>query len=1364
VEKTNSMRESQEKDVSEEETGAFLVLMMILMASDNCSDSMSIHKLSMIARATTSVKSPRIKDLRQELNSSNPNTDILWSFLIHLGEATKSPNRDEKSSLWKNDSKGDRVLSLCRTISYTGNGCFQSCSMDQCNGAAIVVQKMTYVGRIICLALQRIQNQTKFKDEAWLCLLSSWIHFAPKNVELDTTTIVAVIVSTLVEHCSSWSFRRKWLVELNQLCTKTRHSHEDNVQNSACTASMGCLRVVNAFLENSDSSTDESVVDGYDDELGKIMKLPLSPKLHQRFVLAVLPRAKFRQTIFHHAQHSWLHGRNPHQTQSPFSIWATDTLIASETNSKGQVHDITRLALWTFLQLTKHTGWMTANGNIVWGPLCQFIIEGSPCTPISVRSWFINAISEVVLSDKITTQVPRAIQDRDTLTKIVRSFLIRFFQLTEHVQLKSADGERAWYCCVSLPRLFVRVGDSFEPTENISALFLQLIRLRREIDSIDNQRSGKYGAFLANLISELSTLLCIGDFLNSRQTRDVKRAENESFIDKEETNTPQDEAMDLCTEILINFVAKGGGVQQTCSFTKLRIALCGHDSDLSQSNSAAQKRLTSGTIPNELADTISGQVRCEIVNALIELLLSEETLGFVLNYAAPVVHQHQILGVVCSLSSLKEEYDSSSRLDHFRYLSETFPRFVSVARPALVCIISENLCTKSDQRMNSQSSTRPVDGRLNEASMVVSALLVFCADLKTAVEAGNLELNDKLIPLCESLVTLYDVFCPKAALDSFAVFLERRCVENSRGNSLSPTSVFRSLETAVDIDRVTRDIRKRVLVTIKSCLNALRQPAEALHHDSQIWSDGHSHSNILCFATRILAQCGQDLREGLDGASGGLSTEEYQVYMECIEAACQCISMVSPQHPTLADTELILTTCSSVATLAEDIVCSIAIRNCSLFRRTLHLFLRTLPAVVDGAVHLSLITGVHGKVPPVSTQLQRVFDQCFRILTTWSQSCRVGTPWNAVVDPGHLRAGQLGDMDDIDHSDVDETPSTENCRTITFVDNKDESQLKSSIPLIQLESQRHWTWSCSTLFESYRASVEDSYLGPMKCKKIFPSDKTMTTYFLRRTDFFAEVFKNSTALFSESDRALQGDPIALAMPQSTKSAFRALLEMLLKTIGFSLDIICEEIGNSCERKYYMVEALACAFAWVNSAPVGVDICHGVCLWSYFEGRAADRLKRGNTMHVVDKIPMPKKLEKPVFCAKDVEASLEQLHLKVQDDPQMFDGWLECFNTQQQIGSCVEAVARKSKRLHEQRALHGDKLNVPNTSLTKGKAQKKRRSTSTAQPAVRRSRKERIPQSRNNLVRNWLQKDREIGKEEKFQEEAYADLEDFLVDG
>jgi hypothetical protein len=86
-------------------------------------------------------------------------------------------------------------------------------------------------------------------------------------------------------------------------------------------------------------------------------------------------------------------------------------------------------------------------------------------------------------------------------------------------------------------------------------------------------------------------------------------------------------------------------------------------------------------------------------------------------------------------------------------------------------------------------------------------------------------------------------------------------------------------------------------------------------------------------------------------------------------------------------------------------------------------------------------------------------------------------------------------------------------------------------------------------------------------------------------------------------------------------------------------------------------------------------------------------------------------------------------------------------------------------LEEQRSILEKELQGSSSDeLRDGRTTRKRKSVQEVERLVQKERRRRVVRSRNQIVDNWLQMDQNIGQDEGYDDDAYADLEDFLADG
>ena len=1174
-----------------------------------------------------------------------------------------------------------------------------------------------------------------------------------------------------------------------------------------------------------------------------------------------------------------------------------------------------------------------------WYPLLEFIMTGLPPVLVPLRSWFWEQALDIdfvpdcpQLNSTDKNAVGKKVRDR-----IMRALLIRFLQFTEHQTPSGTEEDTApsihhsnkkrtsgvsSYCSLSLDRIFVssaRKGQLAAPTEDLATLFFRVVHLH----SFSSRAPvPKKPPITLLWIEELVHLLGVAQLFslsnndnatNSAPSRPITSTSGEEFTER---------SILLCARIVIHFIAGTCGVEEKCSLTHLRKSICGNghnrlDATMIQLNAKAQKHLTKGEIPAENIEFLQSRLRHHLADGLVHLLLSLP------NGPGPDL----VVASVCALVALQQRLHGNirehgqgprqheSRQDatfpeasddawpvsvgfqdtgarDIRFLSQIFPKYIGVCLPILSSIIDGS---NSDGILTRYPDTTISERRqllLKRTNLIVRSIVYFCKEaqsfLRGFMDTSHSAKDWNTPGFRESLVGLYKLFCTKKSLGVFFVLLEQ-CVEPTKKRSMSlgedsakdraPTEkswydLLLGLESSAEIDRVCRHLRQIVLCTIQSFLQGI---AEGVSSGENI-----GDPSFYDFSNFVLLQSGHDLREGLRGDSGGLSIEEYWSFLESIEAACDCfMSIVDSFPPTLVRSmKQLVETCISVSKQAEDIVCSIAIRNRSILKRTLNLYHQTLPEIVERIIRrlgtFSTSSGETGIVMDLydefAKQRLHTFNQCCTILSSWSKSMDESPPvaWVDVVDPAHMEAQQkLGDVDaDSDSSDGDmrnseRRPGSNFERQTSRSSHKQRKTKQKREKVLQLESSRPWTWTFCFVLDAYGALMDDSFkemtsgeapplrAGVVRRIPFFRVDR-IEMYTDHRLKVIREVLQGCEELLSGGTSVASSSKniscktdtlLAQLLPRSTKSMFRFTVEKSLRALVRAVNVLITElktiqsgnVRNKDENMYssfVVTEALSCVLAWIHSPVVESinwaphDICIGVRLWlcSEYRTEAPSMLNRDNAKILLSdkgehnkQGSMAKKLEKAVGLANDAEHGLEGLHELLKERDQRMEQELQFWNDQVSKFKCngptetenkklsfERAVEMKIQQINSQKSLYVDEFQKTSLPVNQRRRKSIHSNGQGAKGVAKGSRKRRVPlsssivsasangkptimpksrvvtrgshasttgntsefhkiQSRNSLVQSWMEMDRETGRDESFQEDAYADLEDFLVE-
>jgi len=197
-----------------------------------------------------------------------------------------------------------------------------------------------------------------------------------------------------------------------------------------------------------------------------------------------------------------------------------------------------------------------------------------------------------------------------------------------------------------------------------------------------------------------------------------------------------------------------------------------------------------------------------------------------------------------------------------------------------------------------------------------------------------------------------------------------------------------------------------------------------------------------------------------------------------------------------------------------------------------------------------------------------------------------------------------------------------------------------------------------------------------------------------------------------------------------------------------------------------IESLGCLSSWLQIVLEGNEVSSGIQRW-YLAEKKATASRRGIVYS--PEASSLQRLPKIVFRLDDLDSSLRKLsHVlragsKSVKQSKSFCEQTEFFDrlvsptTVVNRGAFSSQISAKLKFLaQEQKRVEADFGLAAST--------KKRKSTPDIESHIRKERRRRVVRSRNELVDRWLQSDSKTGVEEAQNQDAFNDLEDFLVDG
>ena len=1248
-------------------------------------------------------------------------SEMLWAFLHQIANC-------EMGSL---SPKGEWDESVIKACNYLGTGNFGEATKQQ--------RKMSRVGLVVYHMIARPSSTTAIPYETtWIRMLQQW-----SSNQHHKLPVLATLVAFLSE-CSE-ALRIQWNRDILGLWIRQNYNDADgNVREGDISLSANALFIVHRFLfggnQNSKSINGNAAYIQF--WIHSLRSSTIRPHVLANIVESLLPIPSLRTTLFQLSALKWCRPAVSDCEESVFSIWTKDATEFHEPTERISV------GLWTLLQLSIQSDDKAKTSKYL-KPWFQFIIEGIPIVPTPLRSWVLqSALSDVLLEDGSRS-------DNDDCREFVKIQILQALVSRSLLFIKQKKTAGKPSSMISVDRVFTVSSsrDKADPSEDCSAVFKMMFLLVKNLSKTSQSHAGFYEKIFSTMLSEICQQTRFETFMDIDRgaDNDATRSDLASSDTHEQDQKEDDSRMEqmerhliLCARIIASFANDASGVNEFFVPGKETLGKVFNDSIMAISIASAEKRMKEGSIQPVILDHCRHSLRRNLVDGLLQLLLS---IDFENQRS-----RTRLLGACCHLIATGRRLDKAMGKKHFHnfdnvrdrhdgLLAKSFPRFISLALSSLASMMSQY------QQLRSQiGSTTFSLKAIEDACICNAALASTCTEVQSALKCNVFDPDEiSMETFCE-LLELYDLICSNQGIVFLSTVVINRQIENVGIDSME--ALFPGIDCSGDAELIARGIRKRVLFTMHQLMLAFQ--------------DGNTSHTVVMnaadlqrFGIQVLSKCARDVGEGLKGNSGGLSMSEFSSFLQCMESSCTLISFLAEVCQDINFDNETMTILIAVSELAEDVLNSIMIRNRSIFKRTIRLFLRVIPAIIEKFLWNDMLPSeIKSNSMRTKTQSGKIFEQCYRILIqTKERPPSLITKWSDIVDAGHLQSALLDDLnadasDDIGNDKIleagDEIGSTNQA-------------------LLQLDSERPWIWAFCCLLDSYGEALDESlgkYLvhDPIRSRR---SLNDVQSYFSIRKVLYDEVFKCSHLLLGRNDSLRSGsDTLAASLPSSIKSAFRLMLEKAIKALAHSLDLLCKREIESTDG-YRCAEAYACIVSWLSTNAVSEDLCHGIRLWYNAEVNIFNRLKREDNILVMNKNSVVKSLERIIPTSHRIEELLETLHVLSKDsqtNKKSFETW-ECYGQ----FSISEMVTSKLNQLQTSRSINLDDLKCTTPSaLRKSTVIRKRRSRGSSKPPSKRKR-EQITQSRSNIVRAWLNMDKVMG-EETHDEDAFADLEDFLAEG
>lgn len=631
---------------------------------------------------------------------------------------------------------------------------------------------------------------------------------------------------------------------------------------------------------------------------------------------------------------------------------------------------------------------------------------------------------------------------------------------------------------------------------------------------------------------------------------------------------------------------------------------------------------------------------------------------------------------------------------------------------------------------------------------------------------------------------LYTVLCEEKAAVRLIGYLESQRCEGGKKQICRM-----SLDGPDDIDCVVRRVRISVVRSVSVAFDDYlqRKGSELLEYEKKEWGPEGSDDAPLEYFVRFINCVTADLLAGLEGASGGLTYDLFLFMIDCITQCAKILLVALPSSRSIDSAVLasLISVCQSASIDIEGIFCNFALRQAAAFKKTMMLCVGTLPALARCARrHISPLASTHqSRTFSIATKL---FDQLTCVLKRKTEfDSAPGTPWELVVGKDHL-----GGKNDLNYDDDDVSVLSDGF--VDWVDRRESPPqnvdiLGSSKEMILLQTERSWTWSLCCVLQAFEDDWEGSLQLVRDSHDAVGSKVELGAYYDIRQYELADTLRSICMLFQSTKRQANPDAgnevdmsvYAVAVPSAVKIKLCLTVDRVLVALQKSIKRVVSQFQSqanslatdiSCRS---FAEAITCLSAWLTLRTEGAELSSGVQRWYMAEKQFA-RLPRHENGTYAAESPALRRLPKLIFRLEDVDLALRKLLQMIQRYGSLpkksgrslllneIDNLIEQSDTEQSGSTFSKLLSDKLTFL--EREQHQLECDAGLSAADDQASGKKRRSTIDIVRRVHRERRRRVVRSRNGVVDMFLHMDRRTGEDEAMHDDAYADLEDFLVDG
>lgn len=690
---------------------------------------------------------------------------------------------------------------------------------------------------------------------------------------------------------------------------------------------------------------------------------------------------------------------------------------------------------------------------------------------------------------------------------------------------------------------------------------------------------------------------------------------------------------------------------------------------------------------------------------------------------------------------------------------------------------------------------------------LILSVLEYCDALNLA--AQRFEERD-----CSALVVclwdLYQSVASESASLKIIQYMESHLSENAGDGFLAPDGSNFSLammQNEKDVDDAMQKIRLRCLLPIQSCFS--HGAAEGRNGERKV------HTGSIDFFGGILAALARDLQVGLLGRSGGITPELFLAYCGSIE---ECSTLIFDSGMTSSIDLTVVSLFAQVATTFTGILVQYPFRDAVLFRTTYILASAILPSMCRDLLRRGLcrcqdqFNDVNNLFGHDSALLHRSFDDSVQILAKWAGLREpMLVPWSDIAGPEHAETqdmdvggGQATNMTVISSLVSSNESRTSRCDIPRVVHVPSPQRIKrklepfQGVERIRLYTKEVWSWtlSCSLL------ALEQKWLESQRI--IFTNHSPLDQEHMRQSTNWSSFYRaqkgelqNSLAIARKFLKASSDssqldewgnqvilDVLASNLPSAPRLRLCCAIECIFRVLTHAIAHVYSCLVNGRENStaaalnsLSFLEALCCLSSWLSTpATVDGDLSTGVSKWLAIVSRNSSpeepNVKRSDGVGLVLRVSRLSKLAHELHSKLLLLQSYLQANVIKPIERELifilnifFDGGSTTMDHKilDLVSSRLRFIQTVIPGEFKSRHLPDFPVNEDTDRETREVDRKRNRSKTRFKKI--KSSKRRTPDNRNKIVSMFMDLDQKIESgERRSTADAYADLEDFLVEG